>query len=74
MKAYKCDRCGRFYNEPVGQNFIVTKQGDVVNMLDLCPKCYNELSNWLDKKPLRYKPKKAENLRNPDINGGFVFE
>lgn len=45
MRAYKCDRCGSFYEK-------YTMQGEVVLVdrqhytKDICPECYKELEKW----------------------------
>lgn len=48
-KAFKCDRCGQFYNflsKPERRYFI--EDGESYrNFVDLCPDCYEYFVNWL---------------------------
>ena len=52
MKAYKCDRCGKFFekykNQGTSEFFNITRNPCVSgNCLDLCPKCNSELQEWV---------------------------
>lgn len=54
MKAYKCDRCGKFFlNSEYGykfSNFYITHSPLVIgSCLDLCPDCNDELQEWIAK-------------------------
>ena len=54
MKAYKCDRCGNLFEKYAGQGtrrfYSVTRDPcSSGNCLDLCPKCNDELQEWVDK-------------------------
>ena len=63
MTAYKCDRCGIFYDkygnipnqnrafQPNSFRFIFNVKGDTVhsgNIIDLCPGCVTMLNDWLN--------------------------
>ena len=44
-KAYKCDRCKKFYENPGNRPLeLVKHQRD----LDLCNICYAQLTDWLE--------------------------
>ena len=47
MKAYKCDRCGKFFEKDNGQktSFFITAFNP--HGLDLCPNCNAELQAWI---------------------------
>lgn len=63
-KAKKCDRCGEFYQEIEPQGIAETLEAALGMMLqrrapeevligsvvDLCPKCENELHDWWTRK------------------------
>ena len=47
-KAYKCDRCGGYF-EPGDQGEIKNNVYDVIvgnEIKDLCPKCRDDLYHW----------------------------
>lgn len=46
-KAYKCDRCGGFY-EPYFHTILIT-YGSMNNVKNLCPECNGKLEKWLKK-------------------------
>lgn len=81
MKAYKCDRCGRFFEVPtedglyyiVGmtKNGTLVKESETVTIYDICPKCAEDFRRWIKKQP---RKKKVAPEYNPSLNGGFVFE
>ena len=50
MNAYKCDRCGTlFERDSVPERSIAIKHSPYgFECLDLCPKCQEELENWID--------------------------
>lgn len=61
MKAMKCDRCGKFYDEAKSfefdgrlfDSFALTKSDDKGasnHFEDLCPECQTELHRWLTNK------------------------
>lgn len=65
MNAKKCDRCGAFYiptNE--GRVFAINKRSFPSNLtLDLCPKCYDDLMDFManpDMVPVYFKCQKEE--------------
>ena len=76
MQAYRCDRCKRFYDAPP-ERVRVVMWDDVGNQttLDLCPRCNEELTNWVMMQPLRgrAKPTTVKPELDPSLNGGFVF-
>lgn len=51
-KAYKCDRCGEYFNICPDVDVIVSKKkaGNVdkieFNIQDLCQNCHDELIEW----------------------------
>lgn len=51
MRAYKCDRCGKFFERYDGQGtgkfFNVTRMLMSGSGLDLCPNCNAELQVWV---------------------------
>lgn len=51
MKAYRCDRCGKFYL-PDYQNIFAVDKWNGLNWehLDLCHDCKNDLIEWLNEK------------------------
>ena len=69
MTAYKCDRCGKLYEEKSLERKIVIDV-DELHMVDLCPNCYRMLYNFLSKKK---KPVNTVAYETPEINGGFKF-
>ena len=46
MKAYKCDRCGSYYDKYVFNNDGLCLVHPSQKPIDLCPECNNELSKW----------------------------
>lgn len=65
MTAYECDRCGTlFKRECMPKTTIAIEEGLWgFHHLDLCPKCQEELENWLDEAQL------DSNL-NPTLRNG----
>lgn len=59
MKAFKCDRCGSFYEKysMTGEVIIMYRNNYFV---DICPACYEELNKWY-KNELHGKRKGVEN-------------
>lgn len=50
-KAFKCDRCGNFYEPTKSQDLIVEhfdKSGSIKKQ-DMCPTCYGKLVDWWKK-------------------------
>lgn len=45
MKAYKCDRCGSFYEKysMTGGLIIINRN---YHSVDICPACYEEFEKW----------------------------
>lgn len=50
--AYKCDRCGAFYDRNAAGKKITTRRYDAISAQrehdDLCPKCADELMEWFE--------------------------
>lgn len=53
MKAFKCDRCKKFYvlnfdqlKRDAEEDFYF-KVVDNISEVDLCDKCFNELQEWM---------------------------
>lgn len=67
MKAYRCDRCKRYFdNMPDGWLTVWEEE----KKLDICPKCYRQLDSWVR---MEKRPKLTE-IEVPEINGGFIFK
>lgn len=49
-KAYQCDRCGAFYKRGSRGGQYEIKVRFVDSCEDLCPKCGEELENWMQNK------------------------
>lgn len=50
MKAYKCDRCGKFFSEYgyAPSKFYITRTPNASgHCLDLCQNCNAELQEWV---------------------------
>lgn len=78
MKAYKCDRCGKYYELEEGKLYYYLgvdinsehiAKDEKVTFMDLCPKCAESFLKWRDR-----SRKKLPQELDPAINGGFVFE
>lgn len=65
MNAYECDRCGTLFKRDSVPKKSVTidRRPWDFQRLDLCPKCQEELENWLDEAQL------DSNL-NPTLRNG----
>lgn len=53
MRAYQCDRCGKFYsrsNKELNKIFIAGSCTSNMYIKDLCGKCQKELEAWWGKK------------------------
>ena len=53
MRAYQCDRCGKFYsrsNKDLNKIFITGSCTQIGCIKDLCGKCQKELEAWWGKK------------------------
>ena len=72
MKAFKCDRCGRLY-EDITLTKKVIIDVDKLHMEDLCPKCQEDFELWLKRKPRKPKRGKVNPIEVPEFNGGFEF-
>lgn len=51
MKAYKCDRCGKlFENKIASREYLITKANLTIRncWLDLCEDCQDRLDNWMN--------------------------
>ena len=73
MKAYKCDRCGKFFEKYKDQGtaefFNITRNPCVSgNCLDLCPKCNDELQEWVT----NYKVQVVCNCTDEEISKSFI--
>ena len=62
MKAYKCDRCGKFFekndNFNTDEDLIIQRAVDCVrgdDRYDLCPACLVELEVWFKKYGAEFK-------------------
>jgi hypothetical protein len=66
MKAFKCDKCGKFYEKKPGLERCLDNMngsdvlGDEWNY-NLCPDCTNTILTWI-KEPLKYIPKSKSEL------------
>ena len=51
MDAYKCDRCGRYYDEnrPWSKETLYLKRHKDGGILDLCENCNDSLTKWFNK-------------------------
>ena len=48
MKAYKCDRCGKFFEQYIFQGLCITRNRMAIGQcLDLCQNCSDELQEWV---------------------------
>jgi len=52
MKAYKCDRCGKFYELTYDQNRKRIRDNkfqvcDSTHCLDFCDECLDDLQEWM---------------------------
>lgn len=45
-KAYRCDRCKDFYDEPLENETLNIR--DLNRLLDICPKCYKQFMDWFN--------------------------
>lgn len=57
--AKKCDRCGRFYEEPKTESFDIFSDSfadkalkNAQKHLDLCPKCKDDFMNFMKYKQM----------------------
>lgn len=49
MNAYRCDRCGKYYDDTTGMQILI-KNGAIGlpdDVLDLCPECKRTVEQWL---------------------------
>lgn len=63
-KAKKCDRCGKYY-DPY-KNEILLATGSLQNVIDLCPECKGELTDWLSDGAPTEKRRHFSIMRNYD--------
>lgn len=49
MDAYRCDRCGKYYDDATGMQILMKNRviGLPDDMLDLCPECTRAVEQWL---------------------------
>lgn len=52
--AYKCDRCGRYYEGRSSiKNYVIqdfrNRDGDMCHAVDLCPECRDRMNEIIDK-------------------------
>lgn len=73
MKAFKCDRCGKFFEkykmQGTAEFFNITRNPSMSgNCLDLCPNCNAELQEWIanDKEQI------VCNCKNKEIANSFI--
>lgn len=45
MKAFKCDRCGKFYDQYINSAYKISKNAYA---LDLCPNCLSQLNIFVE--------------------------
>ena len=70
MKAYKCDRCGKFFGD-IPEGCLMVWEDE--QKLDICPTCYRQLSRWVAG-PKAIKRPLQDAIETPELNGGFVFK
>lgn len=63
--AKKCDRCGRFYEEPITPDLHLNRyiHGYGINEIDLCPVCRTGLEMFLDNQPVVPTPEYLQKVR-----------
>ena len=50
MKAYKCDRCGGYFDPPLNRITLWCWPGSInqtTDTYDVCPSCFNEVLGYL---------------------------
>lgn len=53
MEAFKCDRCGKYYDEYTVSNgyfkevYVIFRKSDDTR-LDICDECMHDLNNWFN--------------------------
>lgn len=67
MRAYRCDRCKKHYDRMPEGELMIWKGEE---HLDICPRCYRQLDNWLRMR----KSNKVNIVEAPELNGGFIFK
>lgn len=81
MEAFKCDRCGKYYQHAKKGLVICTTEivdansGETAgydNAQDLCPACQDQLERWFYK-TTKQQQQKARQFETPELNGGFIF-
>lgn len=45
MNAYKCDRCGEYFDPPLQEICMIHESGR--HTYDVCPNCFNEVLGYL---------------------------
>ena len=50
MRAYKCDRCGNYFDEESGSLYLAEPVQTIPTkkFLDICPVCQKELDDWFE--------------------------
>lgn len=66
MNAYRCDRCGKYYDDATGMQ-ILMKNGAIGlpdDVLDLCSECARTVEQWIFMTAYNEKarPKKVEEV------------
>lgn len=61
-KAFKCDRCGVYYDEEADNPKFAVVDFEKVDRLDFCVPCTIALKDWMDL-PARIKRKDLDNCR-----------
>ena len=58
MKAVKCDRCGKYFDDEIGViKYLHTASDDHYHLLDICPDCLEKFYDFM-------QPKKTEAMQN----------
>ena len=47
MEAFKCDRCGRFYERTSHRKYLLRENINSSKILDLCANCNVQLNIWV---------------------------
>lgn len=69
MNAFKCDRCGKLFEDYSERKFegnyriIPNKNGGFARQLDLCKNCNDELQDWAN----AFKKKEEQAIKALDI-------
>lgn len=70
MKALKCDRCHKYYDDESTQTIYIREKGH--ETMDLCDDCYAFLVTWLNEfkpAPTPVDPDPTDPTTDPDTPG-----